>query len=105
MESSDAGQNSDAYERAKRRIDSRQSFFYTLGIYVIVNIALFLVNLVTLGDGGWWFYWVTIFWGIGMLLWGYSTFAGTSPQAIDRREKKIQEYMNREQRHGGPVQD
>ncbi len=104
VESSD-GQNSESYERAKKRVDARRSFLYTLGLYVIVNIALFLINLITLSDGGWWFYWVTIFWGVGMLFWGYQTFAGTSPQAMDRREQKIQRYMDQERRHGGPVEN
>lgn len=43
-----------------------------LTIYIVVNIALFLINWITQGD--WWFYWVLIGWGIGLAVHAASVF-------------------------------
>lgn len=92
-----------AYDRARSRVKSVQAFYYGLGTYVVINIALFLINLFTLGDdGGWWFYWVTVPWGIGMLFWGFSTFAGGSGRARDWEDRKMQKYLEQERRHDEP---
>jgi hypothetical protein len=46
-------------------VDERQAFFTHLTSFIFVNIVLIVINLVTSPDSLW-FYWVTLFWGIGL---------------------------------------
>ena len=52
------------YERARARVKALKGFYTHATIYVIVNIFLFLIDLLT--GGGWWFYWPLLGWGIGL---------------------------------------
>lgn len=44
-----------------------QDFIEHLGVYLIVNGFLFVLNMIT-GPDSLWFYWIAIFWGIGLAL-------------------------------------
>jgi hypothetical protein len=47
-----------AYLAAKKRVDALLGFYIHLLAYVSVNLALFVINVLTRNDGGyWWFYW------------------------------------------------
>jgi len=43
-----------------------KEFYMHLSVFAAVNLTLFLINLVST-PGRWWFYWVTVFWGIGLI--------------------------------------
>jgi hypothetical protein len=90
-----AGRN-EAYEAAKRRADELQGFYIHLTIYVLVNLGLFVINAVTRGDGGaWWFYWPLMGWGIGLLIHAGTVFLGVFSPAW--RDRKAQELFERQQ--------
>ncbi len=57
----------------EKQQESIQSFLQHLGIFLIVNVALLIVNLISSPDTMW-FYWVTIFWGIGVAMDAVDTF-------------------------------
>lgn len=59
-------------------VDERQAFFTHLTSFIFVNIVLIVINLVTSPDSIW-FYWVTLFWGIGLASHALKVFA------IDRK--------------------
>lgn len=61
----------------KRRQDI-QGFFQHLIVFTVVNVVLLIINLVT-SPGSLWFYWVTMFWGIGLAIQGFNALA------LDRR--------------------
>ncbi len=89
---------SERYLRAKHRVGQLRAFYTSLAAYVVINIALFLINVFTRGDGdGWWFYWVTIFWGIGLLFQAYGTFVKHGVLGRDWEERKIREHMERDE--------
>jgi len=52
----------DRYARAKSRVDEIRGFYMHLAAYIVVNLLLFGINMVT-SPGTLWFFWVTIFWG------------------------------------------
>ena len=52
------------YERAQARVKELKGFYIHATAYVLVNIGLFVINLLT--GGGWWFYWPLLGWGIGL---------------------------------------
>lgn len=85
----------EAYQRARGRVEALKGFYGHLGAYIFVNALLFVVNyLVT--PGFWWFYWVTIFWGFGVLMHGLSVFSHGKIFTRDWEERKIREYMEEE---------
>jgi hypothetical protein len=52
------------YDRAHARVQTLKGFYIHASAYVLVNIALFVINVLV--GGGWWFYWPLIGWGIGL---------------------------------------
>jgi len=64
--------------------------------YAGVNILLIIINLVT-SPGRLWFYWVTIFWGIGIFLHASKVFILKDKFfGKEWEEKKIKEMMEKE---------
>src|SRR3712207_2692429 len=63
----------------RARVQVLKDFYTHATAYVLVNIGLFVINLVT--GGSWWFYWPLIFWGIGLGVHALSVFgfAGDGP--------------------------
>jgi hypothetical protein len=45
-------------------VQAIKAFYIHASTFVLVNIGLFVINLLT--GGGWWFYWPLIGWGIGL---------------------------------------
>ena len=58
-----------AYVRARKRAEDLQGLYIHVLVYVVVNLGLFALNWFQRGDdGGWWFQWATLGWGIGLLI-------------------------------------
>ncbi|UCF79836.1 MAG: 2TM domain-containing protein, partial [Candidatus Eiseniibacteriota bacterium] len=49
-------EDQERYERAKKRVAELKDFYSHLIVYVLVNITLFMVNMLT-SPGHLWFYW------------------------------------------------
>ena len=82
------------YKRAKARVEELKEFYEHLTIYIGVNITLVIINLVT-SPNALWFYWVTVFWGIG-IIWHAIDVYGKLGKKWE--EKKIKELMEKEER-------
>ena len=82
------------YKRAKERVEELKGFYEHLTIYIGVNITLVIINLVT-SPNVLWFYWVTVFWGIG-IIWHAIDVYGKRGKKWE--EKKIKELMEKEER-------
>ena len=88
--------NDEKYEEAKKRVKELRHFYRNLLTYVGVNIVLIIINLVT-SPGTLWFYWVTIFWGIAILLHASKVFILKGKYlGKEWEEKKIKEIMGKE---------
>jgi len=88
--------NNERYEKAKKRIEEIKKFYGNVVTYVAINIILIIINLVT-SPGTLWFYWVTIFWGIAILLHASRVFILRGKFLGEEWEqKKIRELMEKE---------
>ena len=88
--------NDEKYEEAKRRVKALKDFYRNLITYAAINVLLIIINLIT-SPGSLWFYWVTIFWGIGVLLHGLKVFVFKGKFLGEEWEKKkIKEIMEKE---------
>jgi hypothetical protein len=91
-------QEQQRYERARARVQAIRGFYIHATVYVLVNIGLFVINLLV--GGGWWFYWPLIGWGIGLGAHavGVFGFGGGGPWGQDWEERKTREFMDQDRR-------
>jgi hypothetical protein len=87
------------YQKAKERVEAIKGFYIHLTVYVVVNLILFSINMIT-SPGSLWFFWPLMGWGIGFAFHALSVFVfcpgvGTGLGA-DWEERKINEYMEKE---------
>lgn len=80
------------YQRAKQRVDRLKAFYWSLAMFVAVNLFLFAVDVLT--DSGWWFYWVTIFWGFGLVVQAVMVFGPFGGVSKNWEDRKVQQYMD-----------
>ncbi len=85
------------YQEAKKRVEDLKGFYTHLVIYIIVNLGLFLFNILQTPDTLW-FYWPLVGWGIGVVIHGASVLINYGLFGKDWEEKKIQEYLNKDKK-------
>jgi hypothetical protein len=93
--------SNEKYEKAKKRVQELRRFYRNLVSFGIINVILIIVDVAT-SPGSLWFYWVTIFWGIAVLLHASKVFIlkGTF-LGEEWEQKKIKEIMEKEEKHKG----
>lgn len=90
--------NDATYAKAKKRVKDLKAFYSNLATYVVINIVLAIINLVT-SPHNLWFYWVTVFWGIGLLLHAASLFVFKGKfLGEDWEERKTRELMEKSEK-------
>lgn len=85
----------DKYYLAKKKVEKIKEFYGNLVSYIVVNIGLIIINLYT-SPNHLWFYWPLIWWGIGVIFHGLKTFEIFPSMGKDWEEKKIKEFMEKE---------
>ena len=85
----------DRFLKAQKKVEELKGFYGNLSSYIIVNIGLIILNLVT-SPGHLWFFYPLLGWGIGVAIHGMSVFNYMPFLNRDWEEKKIQELMNKE---------
>lgn len=88
------------FRRAKERVENIRGFYIHLGIYLIVNLGIFVLNwvLMALYGAAWFFYWPLVGWGIGVLINGYVVFFGDRILGPEWEERKLREELAKERR-------
>jgi 2TM domain len=90
-------QDQQSYQRAHARVQALKGFYIHATVFVLVNIGLFIINLLT--GGGWWFYWPLIGWGIGLGAHALGVFGfGGGPWGREWEERKTREFMDQDRR-------
>ena len=76
---------------ARERAEMIQGLYIHLIVFTVINGGLFLINAMTRGEGGsWWFLWPLLIWGLGLMVHVLATVAPVfSPQWVDRRAQRI----------------
>ena len=84
-------ETNEKYARAKKRVENLKAFYIHLMVYVLVNIMLFAINMIS-DPSDLWFFYPLCGWGIGVTVHGISTLA-YGKFGGDWEERKIKEYM------------
>ncbi len=87
------GDREQSYERARERVKALKGFYIHAMTFVLVNIMLFVINLLT--GGAWWFFWPLLGWGIGLGVHALNVF-GFGMLGRDWEERKTREFMDRD---------
>ncbi len=88
-------ENEDRYFKARKRVEQIKGFYGNLIAYVVVNIGLLTINLLTSPEYLW-FFWPMLGWGIGVFFHGMSVFNYMPFLGKDWEEQKIKEFMEKE---------
>ena len=82
--------------KAQKRVEEIKGFYGNLIAYIVVNIGLLVLNLMT-SPNHLWFYWPLLWWGIGVFFHGMKVFNFMPFFSKDWEEKKIKEFMEKEE--------
>ena len=94
----DTDEQTDAYQRARRRVGQIRGFYSNFFSYLVIVAFTAVVNILT--DRTYlWFLWVAAGWGVAVAFHAYATFANRGLFGREWEERKIREIMERE-RHG-----
>ena len=89
----------DKYYLAKKKVESIKGFYGNLTSYIGVNAILIFINLYTSPEYLW-FFWLLIWWGVGVVFHGLKVFEVFPVLGKEWEEKKIQEFMYKEKESG-----
>ena len=87
------------YRRAKERVEALKGFYVHLAVFLIINLGLFLLDLVT-GGGASWFFWPLLGWGIGLAVHAFVVFGEEGRLGRAWEERKIKQLMDRDRGAG-----
>ena len=87
----------DRYQRARRRVRTIKGFYAHLIVYLIVNAGLLLINLFN-QPGGWWFVWPLLGWGIAVVAHAVFAFGIGGWLGNDWEERQIRKIAEKETR-------
>jgi 2TM domain-containing protein len=85
------------YEEARKRVEQLRYFYVHLGVYVLGNLFLFLLNMIV-SPAILWFHWPLLGWGFGLVVHAFDVFASARLFGARWEERKIREIMENEQR-------
>jgi len=84
--------NQEAYINAKKKVETRMSFYTHLAVYVVVISLLTILNLTVAGDY-FWVMWPMIGWGSGLIIHGLFSFVFDSESSL--KERLIKKEMEK----------
>ena len=84
------------YERARKRVEEIKGFYSHLMVYALVNLALFVLDLIS-SPGLQWFFWPLFGWGIGVLAHAGSVFGPGRFWGPEWEERKIRKLMEKDE--------
>lgn len=87
-------EHDEIYLRAKKRVENLKSFYIHLTVYILVNLMLFFINIIT-DSSHLWFLYPLGGWGIGVAIHGITTFS-SGRFGAEWEERKIKEYMEKD---------
>lgn len=80
------------YLRAKKRVENLKAFYIHLTVFILVNLMLFFINILT-DPSELWFLYPLGGWGIGIAIHGLTIFSA-GKLGSEWEERKIKEYMD-----------
>ena len=80
------------YEAAKKRVEEIKGLYMHIGMFAIINLALFAINMITTPDTLW-FYWPLLGWGVGLVIHIFVFVAEGRFLGPDWEDRKVRELV------------
>jgi hypothetical protein len=80
------------YEAAKKRVEEIKGLYMHIGLFAIINLGLFAINMITNPDTLW-FYWPLLGWGVGVVIHIFVFVAEGRVLGPEWEDKKVRELM------------
>jgi hypothetical protein len=80
-------------ERARKRAKAFTDLMWHIGVFVVINGFLWILDLATGQEGIQWAYWITIFWGVALAFHVVAYLVGDSGV----EERKYEEFLAQEE--------
>lgn len=88
------------FHEAREHVRALRGFYSHLLTYLVVNVILVAVNLIT-SPNNLWFYWISLFWGIGLIMHALDVFTLRGKYlGRDWEDRKTKEIMEKKRRAG-----
>ncbi|MHB8105604.1 MAG: 2TM domain-containing protein [Dehalococcoidales bacterium] len=89
------------YQRAKRRVDDKKSFYAHLAAYLVFNIVFVIIWAVTSPGGYAWFIWPLGGWTVAIVFHALGTFvfhkdSKWEQESVEKEAAKIKKLMEQE---------
>ena len=84
------------YYKAKKRVEKIKGFIGHVISFIVINLALYVINLITYPNDWWfdyWFYWHLLIWALGLAFHGIFVFYSLPFLSAKWEEKKIKQFM------------
>lgn len=75
------------YQRAKERVTKLRGFYIHLAVYFVINLLLFLINIIG-SPTTLWFFWPLLGWGIAVAIHAFVVFVLGGRIGAEWEEKK-----------------
>jgi hypothetical protein len=95
MKNTEYSEQENTFYKAQKKVEDIKEFYANLFSYIVVNIGLAILNLLTSPEYLW-FFWPLIGWGIGVAVHGMKVFNYMPFLGADWEERKIKELMEKE---------
>lgn len=95
----------DFYEKAEKRVNDKKGFYIHFGVYLVVGIFLFALNMIT-SRGTLWFHFPVLSWGIGVAIHYITIFGlpGTRILTDEWEEEELDREISKLKRIHGKKQ-
>jgi len=91
-------EENEKFKRAQARVRRIRSFYSNVITFILVNILLFVINLIS-NPYNLWFYWVTIIWGFVLIVQAINIFTIRDHFLGEEWEKKkIKDLIDKEKK-------
>jgi fatty acid desaturase len=78
----------------RRKVAAIKGFYVHFAVFLVVICGLFVLDWLT--GAGWWFQWVLLGWGAGVLAHAVGVFSDASRRVAAWEERKVREMMREE---------
>lgn len=95
METTYNNETENSYYKAQRKVEEIKGFYGNFYFWILVNLGLMILNLVTYPDYLW-FFWPLVGWGVGVAIHAMSVFNLMPFMGADWEERKIRQLMDKE---------
>ncbi len=93
--------------KAEKKVRDKKGFYIHFGIFAVVGIFLFVLNYITTGaQGDWWFYYPVLGWGLGVAIHHIAVFGlpGTDILSAEWEAREVAYEMDNLRRHDDSAQ-